>query len=160
MQDFTIRRGTPDDLQAALALITELAIFEKAPNEVSNTTEKMLEDGFGQNPVFGFFVAQKADKIVGLALFYTRYSTWKGRCLYLEDIIVTESERGNSIGKKLMDAVVQEAIDRKDALMMWQVLDWNTPAIDFYKKYGARLEPEWINCKLDAQALQKWQFSE
>jgi len=160
MQDFTIRRGTPDDLQAALALITELAIFEKAPNEVSNTTEKMLEDGFGQNPVFGFFVAQKVDKIVGLALFYTRYSTWKGRCLYLEDIIVTESERGNSIGKKLMDAVVQEAIDRKDALMMWQVLDWNTPAIDFYKKYGARLEPEWINCKLDAQALQKWQFSE
>jgi len=145
-----IREGRQSDLPRVFELVKELALFEKAPDEVTNTVTKMEEDGFGPNPVYGFFVAENVSGIVGLSLFYWRYSTWKGKRLYLEDIIVTEDVRGQGIGKKLFDRTMQHTLDQHCTGMMWQVLDWNEPAIKFYEKYGARLDGEWINCHLEA----------
>ena len=130
-------------------LIRELAFFEKAPDEVTVTLEHFVEAGFGQNPVWQALVAIDGnEKIIGLSLYYMRYSTWKGIRLYLEDLIVTESFRGQGVGKKLFDATVEEARRLKVSGMMWQVLDWNKPAIDFYKKYGSDISNEWLNCSL------------
>lgn len=145
----TIRQGEEADLPETLELIKELAVFERAPDAVSNTLQQMKKDGFGPNPVYGFFVAEKGGIIIGLSLFYYRYSTWKGKCLYLEDLIVTESERNNGVGADLFDATVKYAKDNDCVRMNWQVLDWNQSAIDFYKKYGAELDGEWINGSLD-----------
>ncbi len=159
--EYTIRKGEPQDLHAAFQLIMELAIYEKGEHNVTNTPEKMLEDGFGQKPVFEFFVVEtKSEKpeIVGMALTYIRYSTWRGKCLWLEDLIVTQSHRQKGLGKLLLDAVIQRAIETNMALVVWQVLDWNTPAINFYKKCGAVLEPEWINCMVYPEKLQTWQY--
>jgi GNAT superfamily N-acetyltransferase len=144
-----IRQGKEEDLSEVLELIKELAVFERAPDAVSNTLQRMKEDGFGPNPIYGFFVAEKSGAIIGLSLYYYRYSTWKGKCLYLEDLIVTESERKNGAGTDLFDATVQFAKDNDCIRMNWQVLDWNQSAIDFYKKYGADLDGEWINGTLD-----------
>lgn len=152
---FTIRNGKREDLPRVLELIKELATFERAPHEVINTVALMEEDGFGKNPIYGFFVAENDKGIVGLSLYYWRYSTWKGKRLYLEDIIVTESERGSGIGKKLFDRTMQHAVDQNCSGMMWQVLDWNEPAINFYKKYGAKLDGEWINCSLERNQLEE-----
>jgi len=132
-----------------LGLINELAVYEKAPNEVTVTLSHFEQSGFGENPVWWAFVAEVNDKIVGFALYYIRYSTWKGQCLYLEDFIVTENMRGQGIGKLLFDRVVQETKDKGFSRMVWQVLEWNEPAINFYKKYKANLDPEWINGILD-----------
>lgn len=145
----TIRKGTPDDVPQAFQLVQELALFERAPEQVTNTPEMMLKDGFGPEPIFGLFVAEVDSNIVGLSLYYYRYSTWKGKRLYLEDLIVTESMRGYGLGKMLLDKTVQEAHDTHCTGMMWQVLDWNEPAIKFYESYGARLDGEWINCHLN-----------
>ena len=153
MTNISIRTGTKADLPRALELIKELALYEKAPEEVTNTIDRMEADGFGPNPVFGFFVAERDSIIVGMALYYWRYSTWKGRRLYLEDIIVTESERGKGVGKLLFDRTMQHAVDEKCTGMMWQVLGWNEPAINFYKKYGARLDEEWTNCHLEIDQI-------
>jgi GNAT superfamily N-acetyltransferase len=150
----TIRIGVKKDLGRALELIKELAAFEKAPHEVINNVALMEQDGFGQNPIFGFFVAELEGKIVGISLYYWRYSTWKGKRLYLEDIIVTEGVRGKGIGKLLFDRTMQHALDENCSGMMWQVLDWNEPAINFYKKYGSKLDPEWINCTLERDQIQ------
>lgn len=144
-----IRKGTPEDVPQAFELIKELALFEKAPEQVTNTPEMMLKDGFGPEPIFGLFVAEVDGRIVGLSLYYYRYSTWKGKRLYLEDLIVTEAMRGYGLGKKLLDKTVEEARQTNCTGMMWQVLDWNEPAIKFYESYGARLDGEWINCHLD-----------
>jgi GNAT superfamily N-acetyltransferase len=144
-----IRQGTKADLPRALDLIRELAEFENASHEVSNTIQKMEEDGFGENPIFGFFVAENERGIVGLSLYYFRYSTWKGKRLYLEDIIVTEKERGSGLGKKLFDRTMKKCLEAGCTGMMWQVLDWNEPAINFYKKYQAKLDNEWVNCHLE-----------
>ncbi|MFN4931695.1 MAG: GNAT family N-acetyltransferase [Bacteroidota bacterium] len=144
----TIRKGTSQDLSAVLELIKELAIYEKAPNEVSVSVTEMEQNGFGPHPLFEFFVATEDEKIVGLALYYYKYSTWKGRCLFLEDIIVTESKRGNGIGKLLFDEVGKVAQQQGVRRMEWQVLEWNEPAINFYKKMPVHLDSEWINCKL------------
>ena len=149
MSETAIREGRKSDLPRVFELVKELATFEKAPHEVTNSIAKMEEDGFGPHPVYGFFVAENESGIVGLSLFYWRYSTWKGKRLYLEDIIVTESVRGQGIGKMLFDRTMQHCLDQKCTGMMWQVLDWNEPAINFYKKYGAKLDGEWINCHLD-----------
>jgi len=143
-----IRRGSKDDLPRTLELIRELAVFERAPNDVTNTLEMMERDGFGERPIFGFFVAESEGEIVGISLFYHRYSTWKGPCLYLEDLIVTESQRGKGYGKALFERTLQEAKDLDLPYMVWQVLDWNTPAIDFYKEYGAEFSDEWVNCRV------------
>jgi GNAT superfamily N-acetyltransferase len=132
-----------------LGLINELAVYEKAPNEVTVTLSHFEQSGFGENPVWWAFVAEVNDTIVGFALYYIRYSTWKGQCLYLEDFIVTENMRGQGIGKLLFDRVVQETKEKGFSRMVWQVLEWNEPAINFYKKYKANLDPEWINGILD-----------
>lgn len=149
-----IRVGEKKDLPRVLELIKELAEFERAPHEVINTVKQMEVDGFGPNPIFGLFVAEVDGQIVGISLYYWRYSTWKGKRLYLEDIIVTESMRGAGIGKKLFDRTMQHALDENCSGMMWQVLDWNEPAINFYKKYGSRLDGEWINCTLERKQIE------
>ncbi|MDX5346076.1 MAG: GNAT family N-acetyltransferase [Hymenobacteraceae bacterium] len=146
--DLHIRRGTEADLPQVLDLIKELADYERAPQEVTNTLEDMSRDGFGPNPIFGFFVAERESKIIGIALYFTAYSTWKGRTLYLEDLVVTQQYRRTGIGKKLFDAVATEAFKTGAKRFAWQVLEWNEPAINFYKKIGATLDGEWINCRM------------
>jgi GNAT superfamily N-acetyltransferase len=133
-----------------------LAQFEKASDQVSNTLERMEQDGFGPNPVYGFFVAGLDVEIVGLSLYYFRYSTWKGKRLYLEDIIVTEEQRGKGFGKLLFERTMKFALEEHCSGMMWQVLNWNRPAIDFYKKYNARLDDEWLNGHLEAHQIESF----
>lgn len=153
----TIRRGRETDLPQVLALIRELAEYERAPHEVTNTLADMQRDGFGSEPIFHFFVAEDAaGTTIGLALYYTAYSTWKGRMLYLEDLVVTEAARGTGLGKKLFDAVVAEARRTGAHRLKWQVLEWNEPAIGFYRKIGANLDPEWHNGNLTAEQLQAY----
>lgn len=142
---------------ATLELITELAVYEKAPNEVVTTEQQLIEDGFGPDKIFDIFVAEKEGRIVGIALYYTKYSTWKGRCLFLEDIIVTEKLRGQGIGKLLFEEVVLVAKQRGVQRMEWQVLDWNEPALNFYRKYNAILDGEWLNGKFTFEQLQAFQ---
>ncbi len=148
MHNILIRAGKPEDIPQVMALVKELAEYERAPNEVTNTTEQMLHDGFGENPAFGLFVAEMNMQIVGIALHYIRYSTWKGKMLYLEDIVVKEQLRGQRIGKQLFEACIQLAKQKNYAGIAWQVLDWNEPALNFYKKYNAHLDPEWVNGKI------------
>ena len=140
-----IRKALPQDCPRLLELINELAVYEKAPQEVTVTLDHFEKSGFGENPVWWAFVAEDTGGIQGFALFYIRYSTWKGQTLYLEDIIVTESRRGQGIGAKLFEQILAEAKERKLVRVVWQVLEWNEPAIHFYKKYKASLDPEWIN---------------
>lgn len=147
--DIIIRKGEKKDLPGMLALIHELADFEKAPDAVTNNVALMEEDGFGDNPVFRFHVAEYEEKIIGIAVYFVKYSTWKGRGLYLDDIVVTEKFRSKGIGKKLFDEYVKEAKLAGAKQLHWQVLDWNVRAIDFYKKLNARIEPEWLDCKID-----------
>lgn len=150
-----IRKGTQADIPSALNLVKELAAYEKAPDEVEVTIAEMTEWGFGEGKQFDFYVALLDGVIVGMALYYFKYSTWKGKCLFLEDIIVTESQRGKGLGKLLFDKVVEVSKDMKVRRMEWQVLDWNSPAIEFYKKYDATLDGEWLNCKLTNHQLEK-----
>lgn len=152
---YLIRTGKKEDLKDVFALIQELALYEKAPEQVTNTLEKMEEDGFGANPVYGFYVLIKkaTGKIIGTAIYYYRYSTWKGKRLYLEDYIVTAGERGKGAGKLLFEKVMQKALDENCTGMMWQVLDWNDPAINFYKKYNATIESGWYNCHLQSKDI-------
>ncbi|NHE59451.1 GNAT family N-acetyltransferase [Cyclobacterium plantarum] len=152
---YTVREGKKEDLPAIFDLIKELALYEKAPEEVTNTLEMMEKDGFGPQPVFGFFVVVRDEdqSIIGTAIYYFRYSTWKGKRLYLEDYIITEQERGKGAGKLLFERVLAKSLEEKCTGMMWQVLDWNEPAIKFYEKYGASFEEEWLNCHLQAEEI-------
>lgn len=145
----TIRKARATDVPALLRLVKELAIYEKAPHEVVNTEEKMLEDGFGINKIFDAFVAELDGDIIGTAITYFRYSTWKGKRLYLEDLIVTEVHRGKGAGQQLFNTCIDFGKEQRCSGMVWQVLDWNQPALDFYKTYGAHLDGEWINGSLD-----------
>ena len=144
----TIRRAVKADCPRLLELITELAVYEKAPDEVTVTLEHFTESGFGENPVWWAFAAEENGVILGFALYYIRYSTWKGQAMYLEDIIVTASARGRGIGKQLFDRLIEEAKDKKFGRIVWQVLDWNEPAIHFYKKYNADFDGDWLNCSI------------
>jgi GNAT superfamily N-acetyltransferase len=144
-----IRKAVQDDCPRMMELIKELAVFEKAPDAVTVTLEHFMKAGFGETPVWQALVAVDAsEKIIGISLWYMRYSTWKGLRLYLEDLIVTEEYRGRGIGKKLFEETIKEAGKLNVNGMMWQVLDWNEPAIEFYKKYGAEMDGEWLNCSL------------
>ncbi|GGK88923.1 N-acetyltransferase family protein [Rufibacter glacialis] len=152
-----IRKGTEADLPGVHALIVELAVYEKAPDEVTNTIEDMRRDGFGENPIYEFFVADSPEEgIVGIALYYTAYSTWKGKMLFLEDIVVTERLRRQGIGRLLFYAVAKAAKEENYKRMKWQVLDWNEPAINFYRSIGANLDAEWVNCNLSQEELQRF----
>ena len=145
----TIRSAKRKDCKRLLELVQELATYERAPNEVTVTLEHFEESGFGSNPVWWAFVAEEENMILGFALYYVRYSTWKGQRMYLEDIVVTESARGRGIGKLLFDALIEEAKEKKFKGIVWQVLEWNEPAINFYKKYNAKFDPEWVNCSIE-----------
>ena len=149
MMPIQIRRATAADCPRLLELIQELADYEKAPHEVTVSLAHFTQSGFGENPVWWAFVAETANGIQGFALYYIRYSTWKGQSLYLEDLIVTESMRGKGIGALLFERILQEAKEKKFVRVSWQVLEWNEPAINFYKKYKAELDPEWINGSID-----------
>lgn len=183
--NINIRRAVKEDCKAMMGLIHELALYEKAPEQVTVSFDHFVESGFGEKPVWWAFVATineaasvketihtreiemeeqlsgadqlqleketpaSSEQVIGFALYYIRYSTWKGQRLYLEDLLVTENMRGKGIGHLLFDRLIQECKDKKFSGMMWQVLDWNEPAINFYKKYNANLDGEWINGSLN-----------
>lgn len=154
---FKLRPATAADAPAMHALIVELAIYEREPEAVEVTAAELADDGFGEDPAYGAFVVEDAEHgVFGMALFYEKYSTWKGRCLYLEDLVVTAPQRGRGAGLALFKAVAAEAANRGCRRMEWQVLDWNEPAITFYKGLGAELDPAWVNGRLVGATLQSF----
>ncbi|MEO7081357.1 MAG: GNAT family N-acetyltransferase [Flavobacteriales bacterium] len=172
--EITIRKAEARDVPQMLALVKELAVFEKEPEAVTVTEEHMRDAGFGPNAVWWGWVAERSEDqrirrsdneagaggsalrtVVGIAMCYERYSTWRGRAGYLEDIVVTESARGHGIGERLFKACAAEAVKRNYHHMTWQVLDWNEGAIRFYKRLGAELDPQWVNGRLDKAQLSK-----
>lgn len=156
MIEITIRTATAKDVPAMMTLVRELAEFEKAPDEVANTNAKMTEEGFGQNPAFQAIVAEVGNSVIGMSVFYYSYSTWKGKSIYIDDIIVNEAFRGKGIGSKLMEATILRAKQENVGKLHWQVLDWNEPAIRFYQKYEAVFDPEWVNCSISRDRLAKF----
>lgn len=151
-----IRQGKKTDLSQVLDLIKELATYEKAPQEVTVSVDELEADSEGEHPLFYFYVAEVEQQVVGTAIYYLKYSTWKGKCVFLEDIIVKESFRGNQIGRKLFEAVIGASRDLKAKRMEWQVLDWNEPALNFYKKFDAHVDASWVNCKLVEEQLMEF----
>lgn len=156
MSTINIRKAIPSDCNSIMDLIKELALYEKAPEEVTVDFNHFVESGFGSNPLWWAYVAEvtnedESRQIVGFALYYIRYSTWKGQRMYLEDIIVTENWRGKGIGKMLFEALIKVCKEKEFKGMIWQVLDWNEPAINFYKKFkNVTFDGEWVNCSIDS----------
>lgn len=144
-----LRRAVRQDCARMLELVLELAIYERAPSEVTVTLDHFTESGFGEHPVWWAFVAEEDGVIIGFALYYIRFSTWKGQRMYLEDFIVTEQSRGKGIGKLLFDRLIEEAKEKGFSAIVWQVLKWNEPAINFYKKYNASFDGEWYNSAVE-----------
>lgn len=153
--NIALRIAKKEDCPRLLELVHELAHFEKAPEEVTVTLQEFEDAGFGEKPVWKAFVAQANGLIVGFALYYIRYSTWKGCRMYLEDLIITEAMRGKGIGKLLFNRLIVEAKELGFTGMVWQVLDWNEPAINFYKKYEANIDAGWLNASLSKEQLSK-----
>lgn len=151
--DINVRKAVKEDCRRLLELIDELAEYEKAPQEVTVSLDHFIESGFGEHPVFWAYVAtvkteSGGEFIIGFALYYIRYSTWKGQRMYLEDILITKKFRGMGAGKLLFEKLIEEAKARKLHGIVWQVLEWNEPAINFYKRYNASFDNEWINCSI------------
>jgi len=153
--NFTVRKAIKKDTADIFRLIKELAEYEKAPQEVKVTLQELENDGFGPNPVYNAFIAEIEGKIVGMALYYVKYSTWKGRCIYLDDIIVNIEYRRKGIGGKLFEEVIKVCKTMDFRKLDWQVLDWNEPAIEFYKKYSTVFDDSWINCTLHEKQLKE-----
>lgn len=151
----TIRKGERQDIPSVYKLVKELAEFEKAPHEVVNTVDQMKEDGFGDRRFFEFYVAESKGDIVGLALYFFSYSTWKGKSLYVDDLIVNESHRGKGIGTLLFNKIFEIAESESCGKVHWQVLDWNEPAIKYYEKLGAAFDGEWLNCHLTLEQVKE-----
>lgn len=149
MAEIIIRRARREDCPRLLELIKGLALYEKAPEEVTVSLTHFEESGFGEKPVWWAFVAEAEGKTVGFALWYIRYSTWKGQRMYLEDLYVEPEMRGHGIGAMLFERLIEEGKELGLHGMVWQALDWNEPALNFYSKYGARLDYEWVNCSMD-----------
>jgi GNAT superfamily N-acetyltransferase len=149
--EILLRRATKEDCSRILELVKELALYEKAPKEVTVTLAHFKESGFGPNPVWKAFVAEVDGVIEGFALWYTRFSTWKGQRMYLEDFYVTEESRGKGLGKLLFEQLITEARAEGFSGIQWQVLEWNEPAINFYKKYNAVFDGEWYNCAISVE---------
>lgn len=156
MTEVHIRPAVASDMPAVHALIQELADYERAAEEHSCTIEQLVADGFSEHPVFECWVGEIEDKVVGMMLFYVKYSTWKGKCIYLDDIIVTQRARAKGVGSTLLKQLIRIARDRKMHRLEWQVLDWNEPAIHFYEKFGVSFDPGWVNCRLTFAQLQAY----
>lgn len=148
MENISIRRAVKEDCPRLLELIRELAEFERAPQEVTVSLDHFTQSGFGLQPVWWAFVVTVDGQVEGFALWYIRYSTWKGQRLYLEDLIVTQAMRGRGLGKLLFDRLIREMQEQNYSGMVWQVLDWNEAAINFYKKYKADFDAGWVNCSI------------
>ena len=146
-----LRRAKKEDCPRILELVRELARYEKAPHEVTVTLEHFTQSGFGYKPVWWAFVVEVDGVVQGFALYYIRFSTWKGQRMYLEDFYVNEDMRGKGLGKLLFDRLIREARRRKLNGIQWQVLEWNEPAINFYKKYNAVFDGEWVNCAIPVE---------
>lgn len=151
-----VREALPGDLPEVLELVKELARYERAEGEVEVTLEQMLAWGSGVAPAFGCFVLELDERVIGAAIYYYKYSTWKGRCFFLEDIVVKETYRNQGYGRRLFDAVAQLAKREGVKRLEWQVLEWNAPAISFYRKLGSSFDGEWINCRLTYDQLQSF----
>ena len=149
----TIREARKEDCPRLLELVNELADFERAPQEVTVTLREFEDAGFGEKPVWKAFVAEEGGKIAGFALYYVRFSTWKGCRLYLEDFLVTQDMRGRGIGTLLFETIIREAQEKGFNGITWQVLDWNEPAIQFYRKYQSVVEPGWLNASLSKEQV-------
>ncbi|MCD0475178.1 GNAT family N-acetyltransferase [Flavobacterium sp. EDS] len=148
-----IRKGNPDDMKAVLGLIQELAIFENEPDAVLVTESDLVRDGFGENPLFHVFVAEVDAEIVGIALYYYRFSTWKGKTIHLEDLIVKDKMRGSGLGMALYSKIMEQAKKDKVRRVEWNVLDWNTPAVKFYENSGAKVFEEWRVVQMDEAGI-------
>ena len=154
--NITLRVAQKHDCPRLIELVTELAVFEKLPEEVTVPLQEFEDSGFGTNHVWKAFVAEDNNVIIGFALYYVRFSTWKGRRVYLEDFIVTEEYRGIGIGKLLFEQIIKETKELDYSGMVWQVLDWNEPAIKFYNKYEATIEKGWLNASLSQEQISKY----
>ena len=149
MDKINIRRATKEDIGLVRNLVMELAIFEKAPEEVTSSLADYVQEGFSDNPLFTANLIYLNDELAGFSLWYYRFSTWKGRRFYLEDLYIKEAYRGKGLGRKLINEAIEEAKRMKCTGMMWQVLDWNQPAIDFYNTLGVKMDAGWLNVHLD-----------
>ena len=149
MDKIIIRRATKEDIGLVRDLVMELAIFEKAPEEVTSSLADYMQEGFSDNPLFTANLIYLNDELAGFSLWYYRFSTWKGRRFYLEDLYIKEAFRGKGLGRKLINEAIEEAKRMKCTGMMWQVLDWNQPAIDFYNTLGVKMDAGWLNVHLD-----------
>ncbi|NIJ44484.1 hypothetical protein FHR24_000923 [Wenyingzhuangia heitensis] len=151
-----IRKGNIDDANEIFTLINDLAVFEQEPEAVEVTIEDIKNDGFGNQPKFEVFIAELNNSIVGMALFYYRYSTWKGKTLHLEDLIVKEVNRGKGVGKLLYNRILKYAFEQKIKRVEWAVLEWNTPAVEFYKNSGAEVFDDWRTVQMSEEQLKNY----
>jgi len=154
--DFIIRKGVKEDMSSVLELITELAVFENEPNAVKITVNDLIENGFKESPEFRTFVAEVDQRIVGMALFYNRFSTWDGKSIHLEDLVVKKSFRGVGIGKALYTKVLEYAYKNNANRAEWVVLDWNKVAVDFYVATGAKMLEDWNLCQMNRTTMQQY----